>query len=69
MSAGYYHTVMRKTDMGWLALRMCGETEVARTTGKTHDEAKARLVIKCLPERLQAPLVEVVIRRNSSKSS
>jgi len=67
MSGGFYHTVTRRTPLGWVAIRMCDDIEVARTTGKTHDEAKARLVLECLPERLQTKLVETVIKRNSPR--
>jgi len=68
MSSGFYHTVTRRTPLGWVAIRMCEQEEICRVTAKTQKEALAKLVIECLNPRLQSNFTKNALIRNSEKN-
>jgi len=50
VSRGFSRIVLRKTCTGWLAVRMCCDTEVERAESASRDEARRLLNAKLKPD-------------------
>jgi hypothetical protein len=61
MSGSPFRTVTRRCPDGWLAIRMSGESEVARATGATYDKAREKLILKLLPESCKSEFQKIIV--------
>ena len=44
MKQSLYHTILRRTRTGWIALQMCMDQEMYRATARTNKGARKNLI-------------------------